>query len=328
MNRANAYTNLTAVGKKICTLLLFISIAAVMLPFSDISFSNKKSQIVSQNENVEQTIEEFVVKDPQFNMIDAEKNKYHVVADKAQEQKNEILLQAPKTSVYFLNNSKLKILAKYGTWYQIPKILKIKQNVSINYDDNYYANTNSMALDVANNVIYSHQHIVVDSTVANLNASAFKSDNVAQKIYFSGPIKVIVKKTKGNEEATVISEKLMVDQQQNTATFTGKVVLRQTNSVTKADKMIFYYVPESKEINKIQTFGNVYIIKDTQIAKADQGEYLVKEKTIELVGGVSLKNDDNIIKGDRLIYNTITGMGKIIPTLNSDNSQVKAILKE
>ncbi len=325
MKTAIAYNNLIGFGKKVCILLLLICLATILLPLADISLNKKKSQIISQNDH-DATIKEFIVQDPEFNMIDAEKNKYQVVAKKAQEQKNEVLLQSPKTSVYFLNNTQLKIFSTYGTWYQLAKILKINHNVSINYDQNYQANTNSMVLDIANNLIYSNESIIVNSNLAHLTASGFKAYNEDQKIYFLGPIKLIIKENKDHAASLITAKKLMIDQKQNVAIFTGEVVLTQTNSITKADEMFVYHL--EKEINKIKSIGNVYIINDTQIAKADQAEYIIKAETIELLGEVSLKNGNNIIKGDHLIYNISTGIGKIIPAATSKQLQVKAILRE
>lgn len=137
-------------------------------------------------------------------------------------------------------------------------------------------------------------------------------------------------KNKGAIE--IVSDTLVLDQEKKLATFEGNVKAIQGSLNLTADKMIAYYINTKNnkwEISKISAIGNVIIIDNEQKARGDTGEYNATAETLELYGSVILTKDNNVLKGNKLVYNMQNGHSKIFSTntLNKNvDGRVKAIL--
>ncbi|MFV9880418.1 MAG: lipopolysaccharide transport periplasmic protein LptA [Rickettsiales endosymbiont of Dermacentor nuttalli] len=138
--------------------------------------------------------------------------------------------------------------------------------------------------------------------------------------------------TKNKEPIEILSDTLILDQKKNLATFEGNVKAIQGSLNLMADKVIAYYIntKDSKWIvSKISALGNVTIIDNSQKARGDTGEYNAIKETLELYGSVILTKDNNILKGDKLIYNIQKGYSQIFSTnknTHGGDGRVKAIL--
>ncbi|AIL65155.1 lipopolysaccharide transport periplasmic protein LptA [Rickettsiales bacterium Ac37b] len=137
---------------------------------------------------------------------------------------------------------------------------------------------------------------------------------------------------KSNEAIEILSDTLVLDQEKKLATFVGNVKAIQGDLNLAADKMIAYYINTKDNkwvISKISAIGNVTIIDNNQKARGDTGEYNAIKETLELYGSVILTKDDNVLKGNKLVYNIQTGYSKIYSTntdSKDDKGRVKAIL--
>ena len=52
-------------------------------------------------------------------------------------------------------------------------------------------------------------------------------------------------------------------------------------------------------------------LKDKQLATGDKATYYINQDKVIITGNVELKRDDNIIKGEKLIIDFITGLSKM-----------------
>lgn len=106
------------------------------------------------------------------------------------------------------------------------------------------------------------------------------------------------------------SDKLQVQDEKGTATFSGNVKVVQGDTVMQAGFMTVHYAREdggsaatgSSQIDRIDVRDKVYIRSDDQEATADQGVFNLKTEIVELTGKqVVLSQGDNVLVGCKLI---------------------------
>ena len=62
-------------------------------------------------------------------------------------------------------------------------------------------------------------------------------------------------------------------------------------------------------------------LKDKQLATGDKATYYINQEKVIIRGNVELKRDDNVIKGEKLIIDFLTGLSKMEGS--STNQKVK-----
>ena len=129
---------------------------------------------------------------------------------------------------------------------------------------------------------------------------------------------------KNDSPIEINADTLEVFQQENRAVFSGHVVAVQDKVRLKADKMnVFYSAPQDKKkdakqvpgtqdsIKKIEVEGGVFLSTPEETASGAGGTYDVTERKIYLTKNVVLTRGKNVLKGDRLVYNFVTGMSTV-----------------
>ena len=107
---------------------------------------------------------------------------------------------------------------------------------------------------------------------------------------------------------------LVLDQQHSTATFTGDVLAVQEKYTLKSQKMVVHYrqkTPHQQKnasaISKIEVYGNVQLLSPDEKAVGDSGIYDVASNMLQLNGKVAITKDNNMVQGNKLVYNLETG---------------------
>ena len=125
------------------------------------------------------------------------------------------------------------------------------------------------------------------------------------------------------------AKSLEVQDKKKTATFTGNVkVVQGDTTMTCRTLEVFYgqelgisaadtpvvktnstagVVPNAQNIRLIRAHGDVLVVSRDQNATGDVGIYDLQAKTITLTGNVVLSQGKNVIHGDKLIVDTVTG---------------------
>lgn len=136
--------------------------------------------------------------------------------------------------------------------------------------------------------------------------------------------------SKSDEPVNVEADNLEVRDQEQSAVFSGNVVLTQGASTVKAKKLtIFYFAkgegpktqkpeggvrpaqgetggpvaakPEAgRDIRKMEAEGDVVVTQRNQRATGAHGTFDVAANKVELSGGVVVTQDDSVIRGERL----------------------------
>jgi lipopolysaccharide export system protein LptA len=120
----------------------------------------------------------------------------------------------------------------------------------------------------------------------------------------------------------ISADSLEVEQEQQLATFAGNVDAVQGDLVLSADRLRVHYEGEESavgiaagsgnRIRRIDAEGSVIIASPEETAEGDQGTYDVRGKLVVLEGGVVLTRGENVIRGERLVMDLVSGKTRIV----------------
>jgi len=88
----------------------------------------------------------------------------------------------------------------------------------------------------------------------------------------------------GGVPIVITSDKIVLDNVNRTATYTGNVVAVKATTELKAERMIAYAQAEKDELLKIEVFDNVHITKENMLFTGDKGVYYDDTQTAVLEG--------------------------------------------
>jgi lipopolysaccharide export system protein LptA len=144
---------------------------------------------------------------------------------------------------------------------------------------------------------------------------------------------------------------LEVRDKKKEATFSGDVVVVQGDTTIKCPTLVVFYgkevgiagaapgttapkpsspVPTSaQDIRKIEARGGVTVLTKDQKAIGDFGVYDLQAKTITLTGNVVVSQGDDVVHGDRVVVDTVTGNAHV-ESMNGGGaapSRVRALIQ-
>jgi lipopolysaccharide export system protein LptA len=109
----------------------------------------------------------------------------------------------------------------------------------------------------------------------------------------------------------VTADDLSVNQADNTALFTGSVVIAQGAMRLSAPRVQVVYLADRSGIESLQASGGVTLVSGTDAAEAARADYNVTTGLIELRGDVLLVQGDNAITGETVIVDTGAGTARV-----------------
>ena len=127
---------------------------------------------------------------------------------------------------------------------------------------------------------------------------------------------------------------LEVRDKNKAATFSGNVQVVQGDTTMKCQSLVVFYGQEvglgadgtpvattakstpgmpqgAQNIRRIEARGGVTVITKDQNASGDLGVYDLKTKMITLSGNVVVSQGQNVIHGERVVVNTVTGNARV-----------------
>ena len=120
----------------------------------------------------------------------------------------------------------------------------------------------------------------------------------------------------------ILADSMQWNKQLGQAIATGNAKAIQGQTTIKANKIIAVLSEDnSQQIKELQAIGKVVFLKDKQLATGDKATYYINEEKVIIKGNVELKREDNIIKGEKLIIDFLTGLSKMEGS--STNQKVK-----
>ena len=135
----------------------------------------------------------------------------------------------------------------------------------------------------------------------------------------------------------ITADSLEVVQDEQIATFLGNVDAVQGDLVLTSDELRVHYRGSGGEpgiaagsIRRIEAMGNVFISSPEETAQGEFGVYDVDGALLTLEGSVVLTRDENVVRGERLEIDLVTGRSQMFAAVPSTaggtpSQRVKAV---
>jgi lipopolysaccharide export system protein LptA len=128
----------------------------------------------------------------------------------------------------------------------------------------------------------------------------------------------------------IAADALEVQQDKQIAVFSGNVDAQQGSIKLRADRIWVHYQGDAAEdaakaISKIDAEGKVFFSSGTETAEGDQGTYNVDNGVITLTGEVVLTQGNNVIKGNRLVFDLTTGQSTMDGDKRGGDGRVRGL---
>ncbi len=127
------------------------------------------------------------------------------------------------------------------------------------------------------------------------------------------------KTKKENVPILVEADKLVFNKKENTAKYIGNVVIKKGDITIKAGSLNIYLDKENK-IKKVIAKDKVVFEKGNVKGKAQ--EAVLEKDTVILKGNAEIRQKNNVIKGDVIVYNLKTGNVEV----KGKNKRVRTII--
>lgn len=118
----------------------------------------------------------------------------------------------------------------------------------------------------------------------------------------------------------VSSDSLSVNQSDNSAVFTGEVVIAQGAMRLSAPRVRVVYLADRSGIEALEATGGVTLVSGEDAAEAENADYSVNTGIIELRGDVLLVSGGTTITGDTVRIDTAAGAAQV-------SGRVKTVLQ-
>jgi len=167
---------------------------------------------------------------------------------------------------------------------------------------------------------------------AAVAALAVAAPAVAQGPSAPGPFGINQDQSK-DQPVEIEAATLEVRDKNKTATFSGNVKVVQGDTTMKCQNLVVFYGQEvgltgdstpvttskstpgmpqgAQNIRRIEARGGVTVITKDQSASGDLGIYDLKTKTITLSGNVVVSQGQNVIHGERVVVDMVTGNARV-----------------
>ena len=114
-----------------------------------------------------------------------------------------------------------------------------------------------------------------------------------------------------NLPVEVTSDNLSVNQNDNTALFTGNVVIAQGGMRLSAPRVLVVYLADRSGIEALEATDGVTLVSGTDAAEARRADYNIVSGMIELRGDVLLIQSDNTISGETMLVDLNAGTAQV-----------------
>ena len=149
------------------------------------------------------------------------------------------------------------------------------------------------------------------------------------------PVQSTVQGAGNDQPVQIEAASLEVQDKRKTATFSGDVQVVQGDTTMTCQTLVVFYGQEmgfatnapqaaaskpaqagpgpkgAQDIRKIEAHGNVTVVTRDQKASGDLGVYDLQSKTITLTGNVLVSQGPNVIHGQRVVVDTVTGNARV-----------------
>lgn len=150
-----------------------------------------------------------------------------------------------------------------------------------------------------------------------------------------------------DQPVQIDAKSLEVRDKQKTATFSGDVRVVQGDTTMRCKTLVVFYgeevgiggnkpvvraktasgtPPNAQNIRRIEAHGDVTVTSKDQNASGDLGVYDLHAKTITLSGNVVVSQGKNVIHGERVVVDTVTGNARVESAPGATQGRVRALI--
>jgi lipopolysaccharide export system protein LptA len=124
----------------------------------------------------------------------------------------------------------------------------------------------------------------------------------------------------------ILADSMVWNKKLGQAIATGNAKAVQGQTTIKANKIIAVLSEKnSQQIKELQASGKVVFLKDKQLATGDKATYYLNQDKVIITGNVELKKDGNIIKGEKLIIDFLSGLSKMEGSKTNQKVKMKYV---
>ncbi|HEX2255305.1 MAG TPA: LptA/OstA family protein [Afifellaceae bacterium] len=120
--------------------------------------------------------------------------------------------------------------------------------------------------------------------------------------------------TTSEEPIQIEADRLEVRVEEKRAVYVGNVTVRQGDTLLKTAELQVFYAgggetpgASGTSLQRIIANGRVIVQSQNRIATGDEAVFEMADETIVLTGNVVLTEDENIVRGERLVVDLRTG---------------------
>lgn len=146
------------------------------------------------------------------------------------------------------------------------------------------------------------------------------------------PVQSMISGGGQDQPVQIEAASLEVRDKSKMATFSGNVQVVQGDTTMKCQKLVVFYGEEvgiaqagepkppkpasdapknPQNIRRIEARGGVTVVTKDQSASGDLGVYDLLQKTITLTGNVVVSQGQNVIHGEKVVVDTVTGNARV-----------------
>jgi lipopolysaccharide export system protein LptA len=258
------------------------------------------------------------MQNPILDSFNSKNQPYKIIA------KNALTLSKNKTkfkdinALFYNKKEKTSLTSKQALFLHDKEIFEFQNKVFVKSKDNFSLRSQKTSFDVNKETLSGNNKIKFKNNIGTFTAQNFMF-LLGQKTYiFNNNIKIKLK----NNNSKISAEKAILRDDIKIITITENPIYTSQNTRITADKIIIHYQGEKEiEIKKIIANDNVKITEEGTLITGNNAIYLPARDIVEITGNTSLIKDNNIIKGEKLIYNLKDKTSKILK--GKSNIQIK-----
>ncbi|MCZ8100002.1 MAG: lipopolysaccharide transport periplasmic protein LptA [Burkholderiales bacterium] len=150
--------------------------------------------------------------------------------------------------------------------------------------------------------------------------------------------------TASKEPIQIDADRLEVFSKEQRAIYSGNVIAVQGDTTIKSAQMIVFYDRQSSPggqpaaqpaaagdgeggtaLRRVEAKGGVTVISKDQVATGNEGVFDRSSNKIVLTGNVALSQGENVTKGEKLIYDTETGIAIVESGATAAGGRVRGV---
>lgn len=106
---------------------------------------------------------------------------------------------------------------------------------------------------------------------------------------------------RSNQPIDIVADRLEADDAAGQVKFVGHVVATQGDATLYSHQMVFFLQPKSREVERVEAFGDVRIVQGDRVATGQKGIFYRPEGRIVLTGDPKVHQGQDWVAGEEIV---------------------------